>query len=155
MKRNLILTLIACGASFALCPALQAQDASPAPSTTGTDAAAGEQHGGHRGGGGGGMLARLTTELSLTPDQVTQIKPIVDAAQTQFQTIRGDTTLAQADRMAKFKDARDAEMTQIKALLTPDQQAKLDAFQEKMHNRRHGGEGGASPSPAASAAATP
>ena len=149
MKRNLILSIIACGASLALSPGLHAQDAAPAPVTTGTDSGAGE----HRhGGGGGDQLARLTTELSLTADQQAQIKPIPDTLHTTIQTTRADNSLARPDQMAKIKEAHETANTAINALLTPDQQTKFAAMKEKMHNR-HGG--GAESQVSASPVATP
>ena len=147
MKRNLILSIIACGASLALCPGLHAQDASPAASVPAANS--GQHQWGH-GHGGAGFLDRLTTELSLTPDQQAKIKPILETFHTTMQAVRQDTSLTPQDKMAKIKDARASETTQINAILTPDQQTKFAAFQEKMHNhRRGGGEGQASPSPAA------
>lgn len=144
MKRNLILSIIACGASLALCPGLHAQDATPAVSGSG----GGQQWGHH---GGGDQLARLTTALDLTPDQQTQIKPILETFHTTMQSVRQDTTLAPADKMSKIKDARETETTAINAILTPDQQTKFAALQAKMHNHRHGGpEGQASASPSTS-----
>ena len=147
MKRNLILSIIACGASLALCPGLQAQDASPAAAVPGANS--GQHQWGH-GHGGGGSLERLTTELSLTPDQQAKIKPILESFHTTIQGLRQDTSLAQQDKMAKIKEARATETTQINAILTPDQQTQYAALQEKMRNHhRGGGEGQASPSPAA------
>lgn len=149
MKRNLILTILACSASLALCPALHAQDAAAAPSTTGTEA--GQHQWGHHGGGGEMMLQRLTKELDLTADQQAKIKPILEATRTQMQANRQDTTLTPQEKMAKNKELRDSQQSQIKALLTPDQQTKYEALIEKMHAHRAAGES----SPAASAAATP
>jgi Spy/CpxP family protein refolding chaperone len=147
MKRKLLLTIIACGTSLALCPALLAQDASPAASTAG-----GGQQGGRR-GGGGMSIDRLTTALTLTPDEVTKITPILSDFRTQVQTIRADTSLSQTDRMSKMKDARDTMTAAVNAILTPDQQTKFAAMQSKMRGRRGGGGGGggADASPAASA----
>jgi len=141
MKSKLILSLIACGASLAVCQGLYAQDAATSPTTTGTGG--GRQWGG-RGGGMNAdtMLQRLTTELTLTSDQQTQIKPILETEVTEMQAVRADTTLARADRMSKMKDARDTANTAINAILTPDQQTKYAALQAKMRNRRGGGGGG-------------
>jgi len=148
MKRKLLLTLIACGTSLALCPALLAQDASPAPSTAA--AGGGGQQGGRR--GGGMSIDRLTTELTLTPDEVTKITPILSDFRTQVQTIRADTSLSQTDRMSKMKDARDTMTAAVNAILTPDQQTKFAALQAKRGRRGGGGGGGgADSSPAASA----
>lgn len=149
MKRNLILSIIATGATLALSPALQAQDAAPAPATTGTDAG-----GGHHWGHHGDRLAMLTKELDLTSDQQAKIKPILDATHTQMQSIHQDTTLSDADKRSKMKDAHESETSQINAVLTPDQQTKFAAMQAKMHGHRHGGEDAAT-QPAAAPAATP
>ncbi len=149
---KLHLTIIACAAGLMLCPALHAQDASPAPSTSGTTSG----WGGHRGGGGGGLtIDRLTQQLTLTTDQQTQIKPILDKLRTDMQGVRADTTLSQTDRMSKMKDLRDAAFSQINALLTPDQQQKFTAMQQKMQRGRRGGGGGgggsdSSPAPSVS-----
>jgi Spy/CpxP family protein refolding chaperone len=89
MKSKLILSLLACGASMALCQSLHAQDASPAPTTTGTSG--GHQWGGGRGFDADAILQRLTTALSLTSDQQTQIKPILQTEMTTIQGIRADT----------------------------------------------------------------
>ena len=152
MKRNLILTIIACGASLALCPGLHAQDASPSPSTTGTES--GQHPWGHH-GGGGDMLERLTKALDLTPEEVTQIKPILETQHTQIQAIREDSTLSQEDKKAKAKGIHETATTQINAILTPEQQTKYAELQQKMRDHHHGGGAGgadqAAPSPAASA----
>jgi Spy/CpxP family protein refolding chaperone len=151
MKRKFILTIIACGASLALCPGLRAQDATPAPATTtGTAGGAGEHHRGP--GGAGDQLEHLTKALDLTADQQAKIKPILDTLHTQVQAIRQDTTLDRQAQMPKIKDARDAANTQINAILTPDQQTKFAALQQKMHDHRHGGAEG---QPSASPVATP
>jgi Spy/CpxP family protein refolding chaperone len=144
MKRNLILSLIACGAGLALSTGLQAQDASPAPSAAVNDS-------GHPGGHHGDMLARLTKALDLTSDQQDKIKPILESAHTQMQSVHQDTSLAPEDKRSKMKDIRDTMNSQINAVLTPDQQTKFAAMQARMHGHRHGGEDAAG-SPAAPSA---
>ncbi len=132
MKRNLILSIIACGASLALCPGLHAQDTTPAPATTTGTASGPEGHplAGHHRGGGNPLLERLTTELSLTADQQAKVKPILEASHAQMQTIRQDVSLTKEDKMAKMKDARESMHSQINALLDPDQQTKYAAMLE-------------------------
>lgn len=149
MKRTLILSLIACGASVALCPGLYAQDAAPAPVTTGTVGGAG---GGwqHHGPGGGDMVTRLTTELGLSPDQVEKLKPILVQLHSDMQAIQQDASLQPADKMAKRKLTRDAANDQIMAILTPDQQAKFQAMRDKARARHAGAEAGGSPAAAPS-----
>jgi Spy/CpxP family protein refolding chaperone len=152
MKSKLILSLVACGASMVVCQGLYAQDATSTPATTGTGG--GHQWGGHGGGMNADMiLQRLTTALTLTSDQQTQIKPILETEVSTMQGIRADTSLSREDRMSKMKDARDTANTAINAILTPDQQTKFAAIQAKMRNRRRGGggnDGGSAPAPSVS-----
>ncbi len=153
MKCKFILSIAACGASLAISPCLRAQDAAPAPATTGTTSETTGPGGHHH--GGGEMIQRLTTALNLTPDQQTQIKPILETFHTQRQTIMQDTTLEPKDKMAKMRDARETMNTQIKAILTPDQQAKFAQMMENMRNHRRGAGGPGAPVSASTPAATP
>jgi len=107
MKRN-ILTFVAAGAialgGFAV---LQAQP----------------------GAGGGGWhghafgLKGVTEQLSLTSDQQTKVQPILDAAKPQLVAIHQEA-------MQKAKGIIDSSLSQIRPLLTADQQKKLDAIQK-------------------------
>ena len=106
MKRN-ILTFVAAGAialgGFAL---VQAQ-----PGT------GGGWHG-HAFG-----LRGLTKQLELTSDQQTKVQPILDAAKPQLTAIHQEA-------MQKAKGVIDSSLSQIRPLLTADQQKKLDAIQK-------------------------
>ncbi|HEY2712664.1 MAG TPA: hypothetical protein VGI60_09130 [Chthoniobacterales bacterium] len=88
-----------------------------------------------RPGGRGGMrhagLERLTEDLNLTPDQKTKVQPIIDQAQPQLESIRREA-------MEKTKTVMDNTMSQIRPLLTAEQQKKLD----EMKNDRQGFRGG-------------
>jgi Spy/CpxP family protein refolding chaperone len=122
MKQNL-LTLAAAGAialgSFAL---VQAQPG---------------QGGGGRRHGGGFALERMTKELNLTADQQTKVQPILDQAKPQLAAIHQEAR-------QKMKTVMDSTMSQIRPLLTADQQKKLDdiqkARQDRMNAHNHAGE---------------
>jgi hypothetical protein len=79
----------------------------------------------------GRMKERLRAELSLTPEQVAKISPIVDKTAAQLREIRRDTarrvheTIAEAHR-------------QMAVNLTDEQRQKLQQIQEQ-HRRRHHG----------------
>ena len=82
------------------------------------------------GHGGGGCwhghefgLQHLTEKLNLTPDQQAKVQPILDAAKPQIATIHQDA-------MQKMKGIMDSTLSQLRPLLTPDQQTKLDAIQK-------------------------
>jgi Spy/CpxP family protein refolding chaperone len=78
------------------------------------------------GGGGHGHafgLQHLTDKLSLTSDQQTKVQPILDAAKPQIRAIHQEA-------MQKTKTVMDSTLSQIRPLLNPDQQKKLDAIQK-------------------------
>lgn len=143
MIRKLFLTLLTCTASIALCPALQAQNAAPAPATTGTEAGPGGHH--H---GGADMMTRLTQQLNLTEDQQAKLKPIFQSLRETMKGIHDDASLTPKDKHAKMKEARESSDTQIKAILTPEQQAKFAEMRENMKKHaQQAKEGGPSPIP--------
>jgi len=78
------------------------------------------------GGGGHGHafgLQHLTDKLNLTSDQQTKVQPILDAAKPQIRAIHQEA-------MQKAKTVMDSTLSQIRPLLNPDQQKKLDAIQK-------------------------
>ena len=108
MKRNL-LALIAAGA-IALGGFVMVQ-AQPGPG------------GGGRGHGKRFMLERITKDLNLTSEQQTKVQPIIDQAKPQLAAIHQEA-------MQKTKAVMNSTMSQIRPLLTPDQQKKLDDIQK-------------------------
>jgi Spy/CpxP family protein refolding chaperone len=108
MKRNL-LTVVAAGAiALGGFVVVQAQ-----PGSGG--------HGGWHGHAFG--LQGITKQLNLTSDQQTKVQPIVDAAKPQIAAIHQEA-------MQKMKTVMDSSLSQIRPLLNPDQQKKLDDIQK-------------------------
>jgi len=68
-------------------------------------------------------LQHLTEQLNLTSDQQTKVQPILDAAKPQIAAIHQEA-------MQKMKGIMDGTLSQIRPLLTADQQKKLDAVQK-------------------------
>ena len=108
MKRN-VLTLVAAGA-IAL-GGFMVVEAQPGPG------------GGGHGHGRGFGLQRITEKLDLTSDQQTKVEPIIEGAKPQIAAIHQDA-------MQKTKAVMDSTLSQIRPLLTPDQQKKLDDIQK-------------------------
>ena len=108
MKRN-VLTLVAAGA-IALGGFMVVQ-AQPGPG------------GGGHGHGRGFGLQRITEKLDLTSDKQTKVQPIIEGAKPQIAAIHQDA-------MQKTKAVMDSTLSQIRPLLTPDQQKKLDDIQK-------------------------
>jgi Spy/CpxP family protein refolding chaperone len=145
-------------AAVSLAGAAQAQSAITPPASTGTAR-------GHRGQGGERM--GLYKDLNLTAAQKAQIKAIHTKYQPQFKTARdqakpymdaarvarqkGDTATARADMlkargvMQSTAAIRTQEMNEVRAVLTPAQQAKFDArlkaYQARGANRGNGRRG--------------
>ena len=114
MKRNL-LTLLAIGSAIALGGFAFAQAGGQGAGSPGGH---GAWHGGH-----GSPLEHITETLNLTPDQQAKIQPIVDQAKPQIIAIHEDA-------MQKTKAIMDNVMSQIRPMLTPEQQAKADSLQK-------------------------
>src|SRR5438477_10546504 len=120
MKRNL-LTFTAAGAitlgGFAL---MNAQEGIGGPGG----------HGYWAGHGHGFALSHLTKSLNLTPDQQTKVQPLIDQARPQIIAIHKDA-------MQKTQAIVDKTMSQIRPMLTPDQQKKFDDLQKARQDMRN------------------
>jgi hypothetical protein len=68
-------------------------------------------------------LRHLTEQLNLTSDQQTKVQPILDAAKPQITAIHQEA-------MQRAKTVIDSTLSQVRPLLTADQQKKLDAVQK-------------------------
>ena len=98
--------------------------------------------------GGGDPAARLqreldglTTELGLTKDQVAKVTPIVTEAQKKqseaFAKMREGGGEMDRDKMREERTKMQAETdAKIKAVITPAQGVKLDAYRKKQAEER-------------------
>jgi len=98
-------------------------------------------------------LEMMTKQLSLTPDQVTQVKTIDDAQQSQMTALRQDTSTPQQDKRSKMMAIRQDTQAKIRAILTDEQKPKYDAMlareKERMEHRGGGESGPPSAPPSA------
>ncbi|MBV8600802.1 MAG: hypothetical protein JO359_04470 [Candidatus Eremiobacteraeota bacterium] len=102
--------IIKAGAAFAQVP--------PAPPAPPAAAAPAHPHQG---------MKALLRDLNLSPDQTAKI----DAIRAKYRTMNENVTDPQQRRMN-----RQAQMNEIKSVLTPDQQAKLQAKIQAMRQHR-------------------
>ena len=89
------------------------------------------------------QLDQLTRTLSLTPDQVTQVKAIQDGSRPQMMALRENTSLSPEERHTQMMALHQAEMTKVEAILTPEQKTKFEDMRARMEQRRdehHGAE---------------
>ena len=68
----------------------------------------------------------ISKALSLTDDQKTKVKPIIDDMGQQIRDLRGDSTLSSSEKRTKMKDIREATTAKLKDILTPEQLAKWE-----------------------------
>jgi Spy/CpxP family protein refolding chaperone len=115
MKKNLLALAAAGAIALGGVVAVQAQ---PGPRGAGPCmGGAGHWHG-HAFG-----LKGFTEKLDLTSDQQTKVQPILDAAKPQIAAIHQEA-------MQKMQTVMKDTLSQIRPLLNPDQQKKLDAIQK-------------------------
>jgi Spy/CpxP family protein refolding chaperone len=109
----------------------------------------GEHHGhmDHMGPKGGHMmddpqahLDHLSQMVNLTEDQKAKILPIFQDTSKLAQEIRQDASLAEQDRRTKMRSLHEKSMAQVRAVLTPEQQAKIDQMM-KQHEGMGRGKG--------------
>lgn len=77
---------------------------------------------------------RLAERLDLTDDQQAQLKTMRANTAATAKAIREDTSLTPEEKKTKLRETWKASQTEMRALLTPEQQAKLD--QMRQHARR-------------------
>ena len=137
MKPFPIRSLLILSAGLGLAAAAaRADDASAPPATPPNAQTSPEAGGGHQGKRrmrAEYLLADLTQKLSLTADQVTAVGAILDSGRAQGKAVHADTTLSREDMHQKMQAIRAATRQQIRAALTPAQQAIFDTLPQ------HGG----------------
>jgi Spy/CpxP family protein refolding chaperone len=74
------------------------------------------------------MMERFTSELGLTPDQRQKISAILQEARVKIEALRAQTR-------PRFEEIRSATETQIRGLLTPEQQEKFEQMNVRMKAR--------------------
>jgi Spy/CpxP family protein refolding chaperone len=90
-----------------------------------------QDRGGRRGAFDAG---RRFQALNLTEQQKSQLKPIFQSTRQQMQALRSDTSLTPEQKHEKMQQIRQNQMTQMKSILTPEQQQQLEQHRgRRMH----------------------
>ncbi|GEM_PF-664588 len=87
-------------------------------------------------------MKHMAEELGLTDAQKEQVKSILQAQKPKLDALRENESLNRRQKMKQGRELRESVQKQIRALLTPEQQAKFDAMPrpEPGKFRREGGE---------------
>src|SRR6266496_2994578 len=116
LKLNTLRTAMALVGLLALLPATRAQEPKPRDIDTVVTAQ---------------RLKMLHTVLNLSDVQQEKIRPILYEEGKSIRAVREDERIPQQEKFAKQKEIRDACMTKIKPVLTAEQVAKLENWQQK------------------------
>ena len=124
-----------------------AQDAPPPPQQSGQQP---DQPGPGMGRGMGhrpmesvdDQIKSLNKKLKLSDDQQAKLKPILEDQRKQMEAIHNDSSLSREDRFGKMQDLRQSSDTQIKSVLTEDQQKGFDKMRAEQRERMKQWRGG-------------
>jgi Spy/CpxP family protein refolding chaperone len=142
-----------CSAGLAMSAAVAQQETAPPPPPDQQQQGPppdGQMQGPMRGGRGMDPEHRvemMQRRLGLNDSQTAQVRQIFKESQAQMEALRSNASMAPEDRRAQMMTLHQGEQARIRAVLTPDQQAKFDAMQQRMRERRAAGEGESAPEP--------
>ncbi|HEY5464233.1 MAG TPA: hypothetical protein VIJ95_13310 [Hanamia sp.] len=78
----------------------------------------------------------MMAQLNLSSDQKSQLKSLRESNKQQREEINNDATLTQDQKRAKMRNMHKSQSDKINSILTPDQQAKRNAYIQKMKANR-------------------
>ena len=76
-------------------------------------------------------MEKLRRDLSLTDDQVKSVSTILDETKNEYRTLR-------TELKPRFEEPRQKARARIRALLSPEQQQKFDAWVAQVDAQREG-----------------
>lgn len=79
---------------------------------------------------------KMAKELGLTPDQVSQIEPILADRDQQMQSARADATLSPRDKRAKVHGIRQDSDSKIEAILNDTQKQQYEQIKQSRKANR-------------------
>jgi Spy/CpxP family protein refolding chaperone len=82
-------------------------------------------------------LQELSTELNLTDEQKTQLKPVLQGEVRQLKGVHDDASLSPDQKKAKMTEIHESTKSQMSSILTPEQQKKLAAMKEEKEKEDH------------------
>ena len=95
------------------------------------------------------QLKHLTKKLKLSDEQQTKLKPILEDQHKQMDQLREDSSLSRQEKFSKMQEIRQNSDTQIKSVLTEDQQKNFDKMRAEQQDRmKQWHRGGANAPPA-------
>jgi hypothetical protein len=115
----------------------QSPGSNQAPAANAPQAAPAQPGDSHRTFDPGQQALHLAKRLSLSDDQVAQIKPILADRFQQMQNLRADTSLTQEDRHAKVRAIIEDSNSKIEAILNDTQKQQYEQMLAERRSHQH------------------
>jgi periplasmic protein CpxP/Spy len=80
-------------------------------------------------------LTRLRKDVTLTDDQATKVKPLIDTYVTETQEIKADASLDSRSKRQKLAEVRQKYDSDLDGVLDTEQQQKLSSIKEERRAR--------------------
>ena len=135
MKTLLKLTLLTAGLA-AVFPLVQAAD--PAPATPAPAPAADHPRLRAQLQRRAAMRQRIAQRLGLSADQIAQLKAARVKTMAAVKTVRADSSLSPEQKRAKVRETVQSARTEMRGVLTPEQQKQLTKIQAHLRARLGG-----------------
>lgn len=82
-------------------------------------------------------LMKMGCMLNLSEEQKAKIAPVLEQESVKVKAVREDSSLTREQRRQKMRDIHTATYTQIKPMLTPEQQKKHEEMLKSHQGRHH------------------
>ena len=139
LNKTLMIAALIAGSVFAADVAVRAQDSTNKPAASTPPGGPGAR--------GRMNFDNIATQLALTDEQKTKVKPIFDEMMQKQRDLRQDTAVTDpTERRAKMKEIRDAATTKLKEI--PLTQEQLDKWAKMGQGQRRPAGGAGAPPPA-------
>ena len=80
-------------------------------------------------------LQNLASKLDLTDDQKSALRPMLEAEANELRAVRMNTSITPEDQEAQFASIHERHREQLRSVLTPAQQIKLDELRNEARAR--------------------
>jgi Spy/CpxP family protein refolding chaperone len=82
------------------------------------------------------ITQRIARKLGLTAEQKSQLKTVRQSTAAALKAIRADGSLTPDQKKTKARDILAASRTQMRSVLTPEQQQKFQHLRARLRNRQ-------------------
>lgn len=76
-------------------------------------------------------LENLATKLELTDKQKTELRPILESEANELRSLRMNSAIAPEDQEVELRSIHERHRDQIRSVLTPEQQTRLDELRNE------------------------